>query len=233
MTPVLSVERLEAHYGQFQALFGIDITVQAGQTVAIIGANGAGKSTLMKAICGAHRPSAGKVLYRGDAISGQAAYALVKRGVAMVPEGRRIFPSLSVEENLLVGAYSERPGAWTLDKVYGLFPILRERRRNGGMDLSGGQQQMVAIGRALMSNPDLLLMDEVSLGLAPIIVNEIYGVIRQIAEMGTTILLVEQDVNRGLRESDYVYCLLEGRISLEGRPQDLQKDDISRAYFGI
>jgi branched-chain amino acid transport system ATP-binding protein len=151
----------------------------------------------------------------------------------MVPEGRRIFPSLTVEENLLVGAYSQRQGMWTLDKIYGLFPLLKERALHSGTDLSGGEQQMVAIGRALMSNPDLILLDEVSLGLAPIIVNEIYQVVSRIAAMGITIMLVEQDVSRGLREADYVYCLLEGRVSLEGKPGDLNKDDISRAYFGI
>jgi branched-chain amino acid transport system ATP-binding protein len=233
MTRVLTVEGVESFYGQFQALFGISINVDEGQTVAIIGANGAGKSTLMKAICGVHPPASGSVQYRGRTLAGSSAYRLVKEGVAMVPEGRRIFPSLTVEENLLVGAYTERKGIWNLDKVYELFPILKECRRNGGTDLSGGQQQMVAVGRALMSNPDLILMDEVSLGLAPIIVNEIYDVVRQIAAMGTTIILVEQDVNRGLREADYVYCLLEGRISLKGKPDELDKDAISSAYFGI
>jgi len=233
MSAVLSVAGVESFYGQFQALFGIDINVDEGQTVAIIGANGAGKSTLMKAICGVHPPTHGTIHYRGQPVAGESAYALVQQGVVMVPEGRRIFPSLTVEENLLVGAYSERDGIWNLDKVYDLFPILKERRRNGGTDLSGGQQQMVALGRALMANPDLILMDEVSLGLAPIIVNEIYDVVRQIAAKGTTILLVEQDVNRGLREADYVYCLLEGRISLAGKPDELERDAITTAYFGV
>lgn len=233
MTKALSVQNVESFYGEFQALFGINIDVEEGQTVAIIGANGAGKSTLMKAISGVHPPSAGSISYRGRAIAGSSAFELVKQGIVMVPEGRRIFPSLSVEENLLVGAYTERTGMWTLDKIHELFPILKERRSHGGTDMSGGQQQMVAIGRALMSNPDLILMDEVSLGLAPIIVNEIYEVVRKIAAMGTTILLVEQDVNRGLRSADYVYCLLEGRISLEGKPADLNKDQIASAYFGV
>jgi len=188
---------------------------------------------LMKAISGVHRASSGQITYRGQPIHEKNAYDLVAHGIAMIPEGRRIFPSLSVEENLLVGAYTDRPGPWNLDAVYDLFPILKERRRHGGTDMSGGQQQMVAIGRALMSNPDLILMDEVSLGLAPIIVNEIYETVRKIAAMGTTILMVEQDVSRGMREADYVYCLLEGRISLEGRAAELDRDDISRAYFGI
>jgi len=233
MTPVLSVQQIDSHYGQLQALFGIGIEVEKGQTVAIIGANGAGKSTLMKAISGVHPPTRGTILYRGTPIAGKSAFALVKQGIVMVPEGRRIFPSLTVEENLMVGAYSERRGAWTLDAIYDLFPILKERRKNGGTDMSGGQQQMIAIGRALLSNPELILMDEVSLGLAPIIVNEIYDVVRKIAAMGTTIVLVEQDVSRGLREADYVYCLLEGRISLEGTPDALDKEAISNAYFGV
>lgn len=233
MSRVLTIENLTSHYGEFQALFGINLEVEEGQTVAIIGANGAGKSTLMKAISGVHPPTGGDIAYRGTSIAGQKAYALVNQGICMVPEGRRIFPSLTVEENLLVGGYSERSGRWQLSDIYKLFPILEERRNNGGTDMSGGQQQMLAIGRALLSNPDLILMDEVSLGLAPIIVSEIYEVVREIASMGTTILIVEQDVNRGLRAADYVYCLLEGQVSLEGKPADLNKDDISRAYFGV
>lgn len=233
MSRVLTVEHIASFYGQFQALFDISLAVEQGQTIAIIGANGAGKSTLMKAICGAHPPASGSILYRGQPITRRAAYALVKDGISMVPEGRKIFPSLTVEENLRIGAYSGRKGMWTLPRIYELFPILQERAKNGGTDLSGGQQQMVAIGRALMSNPDLLLMDEVSLGLAPIVVSEIYEVVRKIAAMGTTILLVEQDVNRGLKEASYVYCLLEGRVSLEGKPADLNRDAISRAYFGV
>lgn len=233
MSAVLSIRNLTSHYGEFQALFGIDITVEEGQTVAIIGANGAGKSTLMKAISGVHPPTSGDIVYRGKAIAGEAAYTLVNQGICMVPEGRRIFPSLTVEENLLVGGYSERSGQWNLDAIYDLFPILRERRNNGGTEMSGGQQQMLAIGRALLSNPDLILMDEVSLGLAPIIVSEIYDVVRDISAMGTTILIVEQDVTRGLKAADYVYCLLEGRISLEGKPDEIDREDISRAYFGV
>ncbi|MFZ4814132.1 MAG: ABC transporter ATP-binding protein [Phototrophicaceae bacterium] len=233
MSAVLAVENIESFYGEFQALFGVSLAIEEGQTLAIIGANGAGKSTLMKAICGVHPPRKGSITYRGKPIAGRSAYQLVAEGVVMVPEGRRIFPSLSVEENLLIGAYTERKGMWTLDKVYDLFPILKDRRKQGGTDMSGGQQQMIAIGRALMGNPDLILMDEVSLGLAPIIVNEIYEVVRKIAALGTTILIVEQDVNRGLREADYVYCLLEGRVSLEGKPNQLDKEKIASAYFGV
>ncbi len=229
----LSVDNINVFYNEFQALFGVSMTVEKGETVAIIGSNGAGKSTLMRTIAGGLIPSQGSIRYDGADTAENSAFEMNRLGVALVPEGRKIFPSLSVEENLKIGGYSNRAGQWTLEKVYELFPILKERRNNGGTDLSGGQQQMVAIGRALMSNPDLILMDEVSLGLAPIIVNEIYTVVRQIAQTGTTVILVEQDVNRGLKEADRFYCLLEGKVSLAGNPADVTQDQISKAYFGL
>ncbi|MEM8856862.1 MAG: ABC transporter ATP-binding protein [Chloroflexota bacterium] len=229
----LSVDNINVFYNEFQALFGVSMAVEKGETVAIIGSNGAGKSTLMRTIAGGLIPSQGSILYDGDDTAEKTAFEMNRLGVALVPEGRKIFPSLSVEENLMIGAYSGRSGQWTLEKVYELFPILKERRSNGGTDLSGGQQQMVAIGRALMSNPELILMDEVSLGLAPIIVNEIYTVVRQIAQTGTTVILVEQDVNRGLKEADRFYCLLEGKVSLSGSPTQVTQDEISKAYFGL
>ncbi len=229
----LSVENINVFYNEFQALFGVSMTVEKGETVAIIGSNGAGKSTLMRTIAGGLIPAEGLIKYEGSDTATKTAFEMNRMGVALVPEGRKIFPSLSVEENLNIGAYSGRSGQWTLEKVYELFPILKERRNNGGTDLSGGQQQMVAIGRALMSNPDLVLMDEVSLGLAPIIVNEIYTVVRQIAKSGTTVILVEQDVNRGLREADRFYCLLEGKVSLAGTPAEISQDQVSKAYFGL
>lgn len=229
----LAVENIDVFYDEFQALFGVSMIVEKGETVAIIGSNGAGKSTLMRTIAGGLIPTTGSIKYAGKDTAATTAFEMNALGVALVPEGRKIFPSLSVEENLKIGAYSGRSGQWTLAKVYELFPILKERRSNGGTDLSGGQQQMVAIGRALMSNPDLILMDEVSLGLAPIIVNEIYAVVRQIAQSGTTVILVEQDVNRGLREADRFYCLLEGKVSLAGKPADVTQDQISKAYFGM
>lgn len=233
MSAVLKVDNIEAFYGEFQALFGVSIEVEQGETVAIIGANGAGKTTLMRTIAGQLIPATGDVMYRGESTGQKTAFEINQLGVAMVPEGRKIFPSLTVEENLQIGGYAKRSGQWTLDKVYELFPILKERRNNGGTDLSGGQQQMVAIGRALMSNPDLILMDEISLGLAPIIVRDIYRIVREIASTGTTILLVEQDVNRGLQEADRVYCMLEGKVSLSGKPSELSREAISKAYFGI
>ncbi|MFK7802605.1 MAG: ABC transporter ATP-binding protein [Anaerolineae bacterium] len=229
----LAVENIDVFYDEFQALFGVSMNVEKGETVAIIGSNGAGKSTLMRTIAGGLIPTTGSIKYAGTDTAESSAFQMNALGVALVPEGRKIFPSLSVEENLKIGGYSGRAGQWTLEKVYELFPILKDRRSNGGTDLSGGQQQMVAIGRALMSNPDLILMDEVSLGLAPIIVNEIYAIVRQIAATGTTVILVEQDVNRGLREADRFYCLLEGKVSLSGNPADVAQDQISKAYFGM
>jgi branched-chain amino acid transport system ATP-binding protein len=179
------------------------------------------------------KPRAGRIIYNGEVISGQAPYILNRKGIAMVPEERKIFPSLTVEENLNIGAYSRRKGAWDLKKVYDLFPVLKERARYGGTALSGGQQQMLAIGRALMSNPDLLLMDEISLGLAPIVVKELYDVVQYISQSGTTVILVEQDVSRGMKAASRVYCLLEGKISLSGRPHEISLQDVSRAYFGV
>jgi branched-chain amino acid transport system ATP-binding protein len=229
----LSVVEVEIFYGEFQAIFGVSLEVAVGETVAIIGANGAGKSTLLRTIAGVLGPRNGDVIYQGESIKGQPAYALCQRGISMVPEGRKIFPSLTVEENLRIGTYSGRKGPWNRQAIYKLFPNLEERAMAAGTELSGGEQQMLAIGRALMSNPNLLLMDEISLGLAPIFVHKLYEVVNQITEAGTTVILVEQDVNRSLQAADRVYCLLEGKISLEGRPMDLSSAQISRAYFGV
>lgn len=229
----LRVENLEVFYGEFQALFGVSLEVTAGETIAIIGANGAGKTTLLNTIAGVLAPRLGRVIYRGEVVSGSPAYRLCRRGISLVPEGRRIFPSLTVEENLEAGAYSGRRGPWQRDAVYDLFPILRDRARAPGTELSGGEQQMLAIGRALMSNPDLILMDEISLGLAPVIVRELYKVVRAVAEAGATVILVEQDVSRGLKAADRVYCLLEGKVSLAGRPAELSLAQVSQAYFGV
>ena len=230
---ILSVKEIDAFYGEFQALFGVSLEVEPGQIVSVIGANGAGKTTLMKTITGQVVPPHGQIIYQKGSIKGRSVHALTKLGISMVPEGRKIFPSLNVSENLLIGNYSQRKGYWNLEKVYGLFPLLRERASYPGIDLSGGQQQMLAIGRSLMNNPDLLLMDEISLGLAPIIVKELYAAMPQITAAGTTILLVEQDVSRSLQVADRVYCLLEGRVSLQGQPTMLGPEQISRAYFGV
>ena len=231
--PLLQTRGLTAFYGDFQALYGIDTTLERGETIAIIGANGAGKSTFLKAIAGLIRGAADSVLLDGAPIGARPAADIVKLGIALVPEGRRLFPSLNVEENLLIGGYGRKaPGPWTLDRVYALFPILKERRASTTPTLSGGQQQMAAIGRALMSNPRILLCDEISLGLAPIIIADIYAALPQIKAEGTSVVLVEQDIVQAMKVADRVYCFQEGRLSLTGRPRDLTREQIHRAYFG-
>lgn len=231
--PILSVSGLTAHYGDFQALFGVDVALAQGEVLAIIGANGAGKTTLMRAITGIARISAGRVRLDGRDITGTPAPDILMAGIAMVPEGRRLFPSLSVEENLLIGAHARRiQGHWNLESVYRLFPVLRERRDHPGTALSGGQQQMVAIGRALMSNPRVLLCDELSLGLAPVVIREIYAAFPEIRASGASIVVIEQDVSQALKVADYVHCMMEGRITLSGRPAELSRDAIHDAYFG-
>jgi len=231
--PLLQTRGLTAFYGDFKALYGIDTTLEKGETIAIIGANGAGKSTFLKAIAGLIHGAADSVLLDGSPIGARPAADIVKLGIALVPEGRRLFPSLNVEENLLIGGYGRKaPGPWTLDRVYALFPILKERRVSATPTLSGGQQQMAAIGRALMSNPRILLCDEISLGLAPIIIADIYAALPQIKAEGTSVVLVEQDIVQAMKVADRVYCFQEGRLSLTGRPRDLTREQIHRAYFG-
>ncbi len=230
---LLEIRNLCSFYGDFQALFDVDLSVEAGETVAIIGANGAGKSTLLRSLCGLMPEIKGEIFFADEKISGQPANAIVNMGVAMVPEGRRLFQSLSVEENLGIGAYSKRPGPWSLEAVYQLFPMLKERRHAMATELSGGQQQMAAIGRALMSNPRLLLCDELSLGLAPIVIRDIYGALPEISKGGSTVVIVEQDISQAMAVSDRLYCFQEGRITLQGPPATLSREQISRAYFGI
>ena len=230
---LLETHALTASYGQFRALFGVDIAVAAGECVAVIGANGAGKSTLMRSITGVIRNQPGMVLHRGEPIGALTSAEIMKRGIAMVPEGRRLFPSLTVEENLLIGGQARRaPGPWNIDAVYDLFPILRERRKNPGTALSGGQQQMVAIGRGLMSNPELLLCDEISLGLAPVVIRDIYAALPKIRASGAAIVLVEQDIGKALSVADRVYCMMEGRVTLTAKAEDVSRQEIHAAYFG-
>jgi branched-chain amino acid transport system ATP-binding protein len=230
---VLQVESLDARYGDFQALFGVSIEIGAGEVVAIIGANGAGKSTLLKSIAGIMPARAQTIVFEGEPIGGLPAHAVAARGIALVPEGRGLFPSLSVEENLLIGGHLRRPGPWTLERIYNLFPILAERRKAASTSLSGGQQQMVAIGRALMSNPRLLLCDEISLGLAPIVVRDVYARLPAILAEGTSLVIVEQDIVQALKASSHVYCLQEGRVALAGEPASLTREAITSAYFGV
>jgi branched-chain amino acid transport system ATP-binding protein len=232
VTPLLEVEGVDAHHGDLQALFGVSFAVDEGQTVAVIGANGAGKSTLLAVVAGALPATSGTVLFAGADVAGVPGHRRVDEGITLVPEGRRLFPSLSVEENLLVGAFRNRPGPWTLERVYDLFPLLRPLAARAAGTLSGGEQQAVAIGRGLMANPRLLLLDEVSLGLAPLVVQQLYAALGTIVESGCTVVVVEQDVGQALGVADQVWCLLEGRVSLTGVPADLEAEAITRAYFG-
>ncbi|HEX5211661.1 MAG TPA: ABC transporter ATP-binding protein [Pseudolabrys sp.] len=231
--PLLDVRGIDAFYGDFQALFGVSLHVNAGEVVAVIGANGAGKSTLLKTIAGMMAPRRGDIVFDGAPIGGAPAFDVLKRGIALVPEGRRLFPSLTVEENLLIGGQSGRPGPWTLERVYRLFPVLAERRHLPAPALSGGQQQMAAIARALMSNPRLLLCDEISLGLAPIVVRDIYAQLPAIVAEGLSLVVVEQDIAQALKAAARVYCLQEGRIALQGAARELTREKISVAYFGV
>lgn len=230
---LLQTHGLQAFYGDAQALFGIDFRLDAGEVVAIIGANGAGKSTFLKSLTGLVKVARDSIRFDGQAIGGMPPGQIVRAGLAMVPEGRRLFPSLTVEENLLMGATARRAGPWTLARLYRMFPILEKKRANPGTALSGGQQQMVAIGRALMSNPRVLLCDELSLGLAPIVIKEIYDAMPAITADGTSVVIVEQDVSVARRVSQRVYCFQEGRVSLEGPSDELSREQISAAYFGV
>jgi len=230
---LLETSALKSSYGDFQALYGIDTMLEESETVAIIGANGAGKSTYLKSIAGLIRNEPGMVMFDGQPIGAMPAASVMKLGISLVPEGRRLFPSLTVEENLLIGRYGRQtPGQWTLEEIYRLFPVLRERRNAASTTLSGGQQQMAAIGRALISNPRVLLCDEISLGLAPIVIRDIYAALPRIKASGTSVIVVEQDIVQALQVADRVYCFQEGRLSLAGRPGELSRAQIHNAYFG-
>lgn len=231
--PILQLDALDAHYGDFQALYGVSLRVEPGEVVAVIGANGAGKTTMLRSVAGLLRNKPGMVRWKGREVGALRADQIAALGIALVPEGRLLFPSLSVEENLIIGGQLGRKGPWSLDRVYALFPILRERRQQASTSLSGGQQQMVAIGRALMANPELVLMDEISLGLAPVIIRQIYDALPGIVGEGLTAVIVEQDIAKALSVSSRVYCLQEGRVSLEGPSKTVARDEITRAYFGV
>lgn len=230
---LLALSGLKASYGDFQALFGIDLEVRAGETLALIGANGAGKTTLLRAVTGLVRCAPDMVRFEGTPIGGRRPDRIAALGIAMVPEGRRLFRSLTVEENLIIGGERAPRGEWTLERVYGLFPILAEKRRSPAPALSGGQQQMVAIGRALMANPKLILFDEISLGLAPVVIKDIYAALPAVAKTGVSVILVEQDVTRALSVAHRFVCMQEGRISLAGRPGEHDRAAITAAYFGM
>lgn len=230
---VLGVDELDCRYGLLQAVRGVSFGVAQGEIVALIGANGAGKTTLLRAIAGAHRPYAGRVTFDGADVTRLPAHRRVSIGIALVPEGRRLFPSLTVEENLGVAAVGNRRGRWNVQAVLDVFPLLQPRLHVLAANLSGGEQQAVAIGRALMSNPRLLLLDEVSLGLAPVVVDAVYRSLANVISEGVTVLLVEQDLTRALRVASRVICLLEGRIVLQGEARSLDRDRVVGAYFGL
>jgi len=230
---LLKVEQLDCRYGLLQAVRGVSLQVEQGETVALIGANGAGKTTLLRAMAGAHRPHSGRILMDGVDITHVPAHRRVALGIALVPEGRRLFPSLTVEENLRVASAGNRRGRWSVESVLEAFPLLQPRRHMPAVNLSGGEQQAVAIGRALMSNPRILLLDEVSLGLAPVVVDAVYRSLSQVISGGSTVLLVEQDLTRALRVAGRVICMLEGHVVLQGEAASLDRDRVVAAYFGL
>jgi branched-chain amino acid transport system ATP-binding protein len=230
---LLQVEKIDSRYGLLQAVREVSFEVAQGETVALIGANGAGKTTLLRTIAGAHRPHGGRIVFDGADVTRVPAHRRVSMGIALVPEGRRLFPGLTVEENLRVATVPGRRGRWTVQTVLDVFPLLQARRRHPAAHLSGGEQQAVAIGRALLSNPRLLLLDEVSLGLAPVVVDAVYESLKNVIGEGTTVLLVEQDLTRALQVAGRVICLLEGRIVLEGDARSLDRDRVVGAYFGL
>ncbi len=230
---LLKVEALDCRYGLLQAVRGVSFEIEQGETVALIGANGAGKTTLLRAIAGAHQPHSGRVMFDGADITHMPAHRRVSFGITLVPEGRRLFPGLTVEENLRVAAPSRGRSRWSVQTVLDVFPLLQPRRRVVAANLSGGEQQAVAIGRALMTNPRLLLLDEVSLGLAPVVVDAVYRSLEEVIKEGATVLLVEQDLTRALQVAGRVVCLLEGRVVLEGEAASLDRDRVVSAYFGL
>jgi branched-chain amino acid transport system ATP-binding protein len=230
---LLAVDRVDARHGLLHAVRGVSLSVEEGETVALVGANGAGKTTLLRTIAGAHRPAAGRIVFDGRDITTLAPHRRVGMGIALVPEGRRLFSELTVEENLLVARSSGRRGSWTVDTVIDAFPMLGPLRKKRAKALSGGEQQATAIGRALMTNPRLLLLDEVSLGLSPVAVDGVYGALRELTDRRATILLVEQDLARAMSVAQRIVCMLEGRFVLEGRAGELTREQVTEAYFGL
>jgi len=230
--PLLEVAGLDVFYGDFQALFGVSMSVARGGVTSLVGANGAGKTTLLRAIAGAQAPARGSVRYQGSDITAAPPYRRISRGIALVPEGRKLFPSLTVEENIQVGGVAAASGSWPLERIYDAFPMIAGRRRQRASTLSGGEQQAVAIARALAAGPALLLLDEISLGLAPRVVEELYQVLRGLRSAGTTLVIVEQDLRRAMAASDHLVCLLEGRVALAGASSEVTRELVVAAYFG-
>ncbi|HZR49396.1 MAG TPA: ABC transporter ATP-binding protein [Streptosporangiaceae bacterium] len=232
-TALLEVGDLTVHHGQLRALDRVSFRVLSGEVYALIGANGAGKSTLLRTIAGLHHPTEGTIRFDGKDVTRLRPERRAASGIVMVPEGRRLFPSLTLEENLQIGASYARKGEWTIERVYAMFPWMRDRRGQRTEQMSGGEQQSVAIGRALVANPRILLLDELSLGLAPVVVQRIYAMLPQILATGLTVVLVEQDVSQALQVASHIHCLLEGRTTLQGTPADVTAEQVEAAYFGL
>jgi len=230
--PLLEVADLDVYYGDFQALFAVSMSVLRGGATALVGANGAGKTTLLRTIAGAQPAASGGVRYDGSDITAAPPHRRIARGIALVPEGRKLFPSLTVEENIQVGAAAAASDAWPLDRIYGAFPMIARRRRQRAFTLSGGEQQAVAIARALASGPSLLLLDEISLGLAPLVVGELYETLAGLRSAGATLVIVEQDLRRAMDTCDHLVCLLEGRVALSAPVSGVSRDEVVAAYFG-
>ena len=229
----LSIENLTARHGLLEAVRGVSLTLGKGETLALVGANGAGKTTLMRTLAGAHAVAGGRILLDGEDVTALPSHQRVRRGISLVPEGRRMFATMTVAENLKLGAMAGRKGDWSVERILDVFPNLKKRIDHKTGHLSGGEQQATAIGRALMSNPDILLLDEVSLGLSPLIVDRVYESLAELIRSGTTIILVEQDLNRAMGVADRVVCMLEGRVVLEGKAGDLTREQVTEAYFGL
>lgn len=230
---ILEVEKLTARHGLLEAVRGVSFHVRKGETLALVGANGAGKTTLLRTLAGAHPVASGHIRLNGEDVTALPSHQRVQRGIALVPEGRRMFASMTVAENLKLGAMAGRKGDWSIDRILQIFPNLEKRIDHNTGHLSGGEQQATAIGRALMSNPDILLLDEVSLGLSPLIVDRVYASLDGLIKSGTTIILVEQDLARAMSVADRLVCMLEGRVALEGRAAELTRETVTEAYFGL
>ena len=230
---LLEIESLTARHGLLEAVRNVSFSLDKGETLALVGANGAGKTTLLRTLAGAHRVANGRIEFAGADVTSLPSHERAAAGIALVPEGRRLFARMSVEENLLLARAAGRAGAWSVETVFQAFPNLQARRGSRAGSLSGGEQQATAIGRALMTNPDLLLLDEVSLGLAPLVVDQVYKQLKTLMTSGVTIVLVEQDLKRALGVADRVICMLEGRIALQGRAADFTREQVTDAYFGL
>lgn len=230
---LLEIRNLDVRHGLLQAVRDLSLSVEKGETIALVGANGAGKTTLLRTVAGAHMPAGGSVVFNGIDITTVPAYRRVGLGIALVPEGRRLFGQMTVEENLVLARSAGRRGDWTVERVLDAFPNLKPRRHAKAGNLSGGEQQATAIGRALMTNPDVLILDEVSLGLSPLAVDRVYASLQSLIGGGTTIILVEQDLRRAMRVADRIVCMLEGRIVLEGKRGEISREQVSEAYFGL